>query len=334
MKKTMIWSTILIASALTLSAQDASQSDPYQGVSNPPPDNQITTEPVHQSKPSAGKPAAQAASDQQTQETTAPDAAASDRQPAQEAPASDASASAPSPTTAAEGANAGNDDGIVQVAPEPAKAAEPALDKRSAAPDPDGDIVHPAEPGPGELGEGTTIRVKLLDRLSTAVTEKGQTFRTKVAYDVVRGGEVLIPAGAEIDGKVVESSSGHMGTSGTLRLKPETLILADGTRYQLRAVTSNTRGSKTNVGSEGEIKPDSRVKRDSIEYGGAVGAGVTTGAVVAGPAGALAGGLIGAGVVTAHLLISHPQAVLEPDTVLEFTLSETLSLSRADYNQN
>lgn len=333
MKRTIILGAIVIASAFTLGAQDASQSDPYQGVSNPPDDNQVVTAPVHQSKPSAGKPTAAASADDQQQQEAPAAAPASDQQQP-EATAPDAAAPATSPADAPESAPAGTDDGIVQVAPEPAKTAQPALENRATASDPDGDIVHPAEPGPGELGVGTTIRVKLLDRLSTAMTEKGESFRTKVASDVVRDGEVLIPAGAEIDGKVVDVSSGRLGSSGTLRLKPETLILADGTRYQLRAVTSNTRGSKTNVGSEGEIKPNSRVKRDSIEYGGAVGAGVATGAVVAGPAGALTGGLIGAGVVTAHLLISHPQAVLEPDTVLEFTLSETLSLNRADYNQN
>jgi hypothetical protein len=45
-----------------------------------------------------------------------------------------------------------------------------------------------------------------------------------------------------------------------------------------------------------------------------------------GPVGALTGGLIGAGVVTAHLLISHPQATLETGTAIVFTLTESLSM--------
>ena len=72
--------------------------------------------------------------------------------------------------------------------------------------------------------------------------------------------------------------------------------------------------------------PISRIKRDGIEYGGAVGAGAITGAVLGGPAGALAGTIIGAGAVTAHLLVSHPQATLEPGTVLLFTLTQPLNL--------
>jgi uncharacterized membrane protein len=82
------------------------------------------------------------------------------------------------------------------------------------------------------------------------------------------------------------------------------------------------------VGSEGTILPDSRLKRDGIEYGGAVAAGATTGAIVGGPVGALTGTLIGAGVVTVHLLVSHPQAVLEPGTSMLFTLTDRLNLVR------
>jgi hypothetical protein len=40
----------------------------------------------------------------------------------------------------------------------------------------------------------------------------------------------------------------------------------------------------------------------------------------------MTGSLIGAGVVTAHLLISHPQATLEIGTTLLFTLTEPLSM--------
>ena len=63
--------------------------------------------------------------------------------------------------------------------------------------------MHPAPLPPGTLGEGTTIRVRLLDRLSTADSQSGDRFRTRVASDVIQDGQVLIPAGAEIDGTVV-----------------------------------------------------------------------------------------------------------------------------------
>jgi hypothetical protein len=119
-----------------------------------------------------------------------------------------------------------------------------------------------------------------------------------------------------------------------MRLRPETVVMSDGTRYRLYAEVTGTPGSHTKVGGEGSIRPDSRIKRDEVEYGGAVGAGAITGAIVAGPVGALTGSLIGAGVVSAHLLTSHPQAVLESGTALLFTLTEPLNLVSAGPNGN
>jgi len=112
-------------------------------------------------------------------------------------------------------------------------------------------------------------------------------------------------------------------------LRPETVILPDGSRFRLYAATTGTPGSRTRVGSEGTITPGSRLKKDGIEYGGAVGAGAITGAIVAGPVGALAGTLIGAGAITVHLLVDHPQATLEEGTVLLFSLTEPLNLAPA-----
>jgi hypothetical protein len=220
------------------------------------------------------------------------------------------------------------------VQPQSPATQQPTLIQRSSVPDPDGDMVHPHPLRPGELPEGTTIRVRLLDRLSTAGSQKGEEFHSRVASDVMQGGQVLIPAGTEIDGRVVEVSSGHAGGHGTMHLRPETVILADGTRYHLRAAITGTPGAKSKVGSEGGIVPGSRLKRDSVEYGGAVGAGATTGAIVGGPVGALTGSLIGAGVITAHLLISHPQATLEPGTAMLFTLTDSLDLVPASASAN
>ena len=201
-----------------------------------------------------------------------------------------------------------------------------ALPDPTFAADPDGDIVHARVRRPGEILEGTTIRVRLLQRLSTVSSEKGEAFHTMVASDVMQNGRVVIPSGAEIDGQVIRVSSGHVGGHGSMRLAPETVTMPDGTRYRLHAEVTSTPGSGTRVGEEGNITPGSRLKRDGIEYGGAVGAGLVTGAILGGPAGAAAGGLIGAGVITVHLLVSHPQATLERGTNMLLTLTEPLDL--------
>jgi hypothetical protein len=48
----------------------------------------------------------------------------------------------------------------------------------------------------------------------------------------------------------------------------------------------------------------------------------------------LTGSLIGAGVITAHLLISHPQATLEPGTAMIFTLTDPLDMVPASAPEN
>jgi type IV secretory pathway VirB10-like protein len=323
---------LLVASAGVLAAQDASQAgsqqNPYQGVSHPPADDTIITTSIPEAKPPAGQPMnpPPAAAQSATQPAYAEPPAANP--PAPSAPY----ASQPAPVDRAANYPApeavdGTDDGIVRIAPSQPPG-QPVLNQREYAYDPDGDIVHPHPLRPGELPAGISIRVHLIGRLSTAETEKGEPFRTRVASDVLQGGVVVIPAGAEIDGRVVEVSSGHAGGHGAMRLEPEAIILPNGDRFRLHADVAGTPGPRTHVAGEGTIVPDSRIKRDSVEYGGAVGAGVVTGAIVGGPVGALTGGLIGAGAITVHLLVNHPQATLEPGTTLIFMLTDPLYLSR------
>jgi hypothetical protein len=296
--------SLALASAAVYAQQadPATQSGPYSGTAAPPPDDTIESsepqQPQPLPKPNPGK--------------------AMNPAPAPVSPRPDATS-----TAANYDANSGTDGGIVQ----PAAPSQPSLSSRSYATDPDGDIVHPEALPPGVLGEGSTIRVRLLDQLSTRDSVKGDPFRSRVSSDVTEGGQVLIPAGAEIDGTVVEASSGaKLGSHGSMRLRPETVVLADGSRYRLQAYVAGAPGARARIDREGTIGAESRIKRDGIEYGGAVGAGAITGAILGGPAGALAGTIIGAGAVTAHLLVSHPQATLEPGTVLLFTLTQPLNL--------
>ena len=321
MNKPVVFLTLSVAMTAAIGAQ---QSGTYQGVSRPPADDQIITDQTPEPKPPAGhyatQPAqpvyAQPAPSQYSQQVYVP----------------------PQPTSVDPSANFpmdGTDNGIVRVAPHQDFEGSPArMISRSYANDPDGDIVHPRPLRPGEVGEGTMIRVRLLDRLSTADSERGEPFRTRVSTDVMQDGRVVIPAGAEIDGQIVQVSHGHAGGYGTMRLEPETVIMADGSRFRIHAQVEAAIGARAKVVGEGTIRADSRLKRDGIEYGGAVGVGVIAGAIIAGGPGALAGGVIGAGAVTVHLLVNHPQATLESGTVLRLMLTERLALTPQGWSGN
>ncbi|HUB29679.1 MAG TPA: hypothetical protein VL967_08270 [Terracidiphilus sp.] len=281
------------AATVSLVAQQANQSAPLQGTSNPPPDDTIITDADQQPQPPA-KPAAGVPLN---------------------ATASSAAQTAPA-RAAAMNANS---------AP---------ADLTPALGDPDGDIVHPAPLAPGEMRAGTMIRVRLMNDLSSAFTEQGQPFRSRVASDVLEGGNVVIPAGAEISGRVVEVSTGHFGGHGTMMLRPDTVTMPNGETFRLHAVVTGAPGTHTKVGAEGTISPDSRLKRDGIEYGAVMGGGAATGAMLGGPVGALAGTIVGAGVVTTHLLVSHPQAHLDSGDVLMLTLTERVHMEPANNSGN
>jgi len=287
--------------ATALVAQDASQSNPYQGTSNPPQEDITTSEqqaPI--AKPSPAHPMPQAT-------------------PAQ--PAQQQMAARPSTAPVPQAYGDGTDDGIVGVAP-----SSPTLTVRATSADPDSDIVHPAPLPPGVLGEGTLIRVQLTTELSSARSQVDQPFRSRVATDVLQGGNVVIPAGAEISGRVAQVSSGRFAGKGSILLEPDTVTMANGNKFQLRAVVISTPGTNTKVGSEGIITPGSRLKRNGMMYAGVGGAGLIVGAIAGGPTGMLIGGLVGAGIVTTHLLVSHPQANLESGSYLMLTVTQQVQL--------
>ncbi|HEU5350488.1 MAG TPA: hypothetical protein VFU55_02760 [Terracidiphilus sp.] len=325
MKRSLFLTALLAAAVCAAGAQQqASQSNPYQGVSTPPPDDTIvvTTDQPTPAKPPAGHL-------MQTQ-TPAKTTAA----PAQQAtPANLPPLPAATSEAGSQAANGnkwqpgdGTDAGIVKTPVAAMPANEPALQERDDANDPDGGIVHVPPAGPGVLIAGTAIRVQLLNDLSSSLSTAGEPFRSRVATDVLSNGQVLIPAGSEIDGQVAEASMGGFAGHGTLVLRPEKVVLPNGQSYALHAMVVDAPDSNTTVGAEGEIRPGSRLKRDGIEYGGAVGAGAVAGAYLGGPVGALAGSAVGAGVVTTHLLVSHPQTHLDTGAHLILTLTQRMHL--------
>ncbi len=302
MNRPILVCALFALAATGLVAQQSSQTSQYEGTSTPPPDDTIITseQPVPLPKPPAGHP---------MQQATVPQPAPRAFNP---------------PQTAGPGSQAygdGTDEGIVGVAP-----SAPGLVSRVASTDPDGDIVHPAPLPPGTLGEGTQIRVQLINEISSSLSEQGEPFRSRVASDVMQDGRIVIPAGAEIDGRVALVTTGHFAGHGSLLLEPQTVTLENGSKYQLHAMIASTPGSNLRVGPEGIITPGSRLKKDGYEYAGVGGGGMIVGAALGGPVGMLAGGIIGAGIVTTHLLVNHPQANLGTGSYLMLTVTEQVRL--------
>ena len=296
----LLLSTALAQSAPSQPDQNANQSqdqsansnqNQYSGVAHPPADETIKADedaPVPVAKPSPAIPMPPAA-----------------------------------PVVAAQPAS--NDYDVISAAS--GNGADAPLHKRAW--NPDDDIVSYVPSNPNELAAGTNIRVRLANDLSTTETRPGTSFRAVVDKDVYKEGRVIIPAGAELRGRVVTVSQGHhLGPHATIRLRPEVVMLPDGTAYHLyaEAVQSKAPGTRTN--DEGGIEASSHYKKDAIEYGAGTGIGAVAGGELGGPVGVGVGSLVGAGVVTAHLLMTHPAAAdLPQGSMLVFSLTEPMALA-------
>lgn len=294
--------------------QSQPNQDQYSGVSHPPPDTTIQADEDTQPAP-APKPIAKPSAAIAVQPAPAP-----------------AATPAPAPAAASAAPAASSDDadyGIVTAA-SIARADAAAQDaKLHARWNPDDDIVSVVHSNPNELAEGTNIQVRLSQDLSTTRTEPGTAFRASVMYDIYKDSRVIIPAGSEMRGRVLSVSEGHhLGPHAAIRLRPEVVILPDGTAYHLSATVVQSRAPGTRTNDEGAIEADNHYKKDAIEYGAGAGTGAVAGAAIAGPVGAAAGSLVAASAVTAHLLLQQPQAAdLPQGSVLIFSLTEPMGLT-------
>ena len=298
-------------------AQSQNQ-DQSSGVSHPPPDSTIEADEDTNSTPNPAPPAKPSAAIPMTT-ATAPAATT----PAAEPPA-DSSAM---PASASSNPLDNTDYGIVTVVPQTPAAGDASLQTRGW--NPNDDIVNYVPSGPNELAAGTNIIIRLSEDLSTRDTQRGESFRGVVYGNVYKDGRIIIPAGSGIRGVVTQVSQGHhIGPHATLHLRPEEIVLPDGTMYHIDAVAVESFASGTRTNDEGGIEAGHHYAKDAVEYGAGAGAGAAAGAVIAGPVGAGVGSLVGAGLVSTHMLVGHPEAANLPQgSMLIFSLTEPMAMT-------
>jgi hypothetical protein len=180
----------------------------------------------------------------------------------------------------------------------------------------------------GELREGTLLKTKMLDTLSTASTLRGTKFTAEVTEPIERDGRVIIPVGSILDGQVTEVRAGRPITgTALLHLETRNVTLPDGTHYIVHAQLIDIGKSQFDVNDEGTLKKKSNTKQTLVIAGGVTGAGAATGALVGGGVGAIVGASIGAGVSTVIWLKRDRQATLDKDEKMVFSLTMPMVLT-------
>src|SRR5713226_8281696 len=169
------------------------------------------------------------------------------------------------------------------------------------------------------IPSGTTIRVRMIDKLSSEETQIGDTFHATLEEPIEVEGKVLYPKGADVMGRVTDvHRSGRLSEPGDLDL--------------VLVTVSSGRVAMSLTAQPLVIKGESHTKSNV----GKIGGGTALGAIIGGIAGGGKGAAIGAGVggaagAGAAAATGKRAAAVQPETVLTF-ISTTGSSSTVGQN--
>ena len=100
-----------------------------------------------------------------------------------------------------------------------------------------------APPPPNTLLDGTAVKLRLAENLSSEKNKTGDQVPFEVVDEVVVDGVVVVPKGAQAIATVTNASpKKSMGRGGKLDVNVDSMRLVDGEKVQLRAVQENKGG--------------------------------------------------------------------------------------------
>ena len=164
-----------------------------------------------------------------------------------------------------------------------------------------------------EIPSGTTIRVRMIDKLSSEQSQVGDTFHGTLDEPIEVNGKQLYPKGADVMGRVTDvHPTGRLSEPGELDLA-------------LNTVSSGTVAASIHV-EPLIIKGESHSKSNVTKIGGGAALGAVIGAIAGGGKGAaigtVAGGAAGTGAAAAT---GKRPALVDSEAVLTFVTSTASS---------
>jgi len=180
-----------------------------------------------------------------------------------------------------------------------------------AAPTPAPEILKVTVPS------GTRISIRLSDPLSSETNKVGDTFRGTLDNAVSQEDKVVIPRGADVQGRITEAKpSTHFTGNSQLTVELTTLDL-NGKSYDIAT-------------NQWDRKGTGRGKRTAATVGGGAALGAVIGAIAGGGKGAAIGAGAGAAAGTGVQGVTKGQKVeLPTETVLDFELAQPVTVTPA-----
>lgn len=195
-------------------------------------------------------------------------------------------------------------------------------------------VETPPPPPPPQnvvLPEGTTMRLRLSNTLSTRTNRQGDRFTATVSEPVyVQGSsDVAIPVGSTVNGSISQSERpGRVKGTATLHLRYESITLPGGREMPFEAsLVSIGSGSGTVDEGEGTVKGKKSTGRDAATVGGGTALGAIIGGIAGGGRGAAIGAGVGAGVGTGAVLTTRGKDIdLPGGSIMEVRLMRSLDV--------
>ena len=192
------------------------------------------------------------------------------------------------------------------------------------------------------LPVGTNIKVRMEGPINTVNSKKGDTFCATIIEDINANGNVLLPAGTEIRGRVAElKSNSFLSRGGYLTLNFDHLITPLGRQIPLVVdVTNSNYINKNGALSAGggyfnavsnDLDQGVNIFINTTNFGVKEGIDMGGGAVVVTAPIAVAGGLVGGtGVFLGKSVMAVFQkgnnVKINPGDILQLTLKENLDI--------
>jgi len=173
----------------------------------------------------------------------------------------------------------------------------------------------PPPPQKVTVPAGTVLQVRTVEGLSSETNHESNPWHGTLNADIVVDDQTVIPAGAELEGRVMEAHAAtHYSGGATLVLNVERLSF-NGKTYQIATDTW-------------ERKAATRGKNTAEKVGGGAAVGAILGGIFGGGKGAAIGATAGAGAGAGANTITKGQKVeLRPETLVSFRLQNPISVS-------
>jgi len=180
------------------------------------------------------------------------------------------------------------------------------------------------------LPTGTDLHIELMDRLGTRFNQRGDSFRARVAREVVFLGQSLIPKGTRITGRISHlKKAGRVRGRAQIGLRCGELKFLDGRIIPFEATIVALQGPQDfNVKpDEGTIEASGTKKKDLGTVAKTSTLGTLIGLVTGGKKGSARGALGGAVGGLGQVLLTRGKDVkIEPRSQIQIRLTEDLEL--------